>query len=217
MKRQWIGALLVLSASSMAVGGGLSFPGLFPPSMPGSEKTNPAIKALRDYKATLHTTLGDIELSLDPDSAPNAVRSFLKLAQTGFYDGSRFDCLFKGKMVFAGAARGGKAPDTLEFEISPVGHMTGSVALDTAPPDKKWPKRNSGGRFFINLAPQHHLDDDYTVFASIRGDGLAVVRRIGDARTRPGDGHPVPIEDILIERVTITKKTQSKPETKEKD
>ena len=219
MTTKWMGTLLLVASGAVATAGGLSFPGLFPPSFRGSEKPNPAIEALRDYKATLHTTLGNIELALDPDSAPNAVRNFIKLAQQGFYDGSRFGCILKGRMIFAGAAHGGEAPQPIDYESSAAGHAVGSVAMDTVPADtkdKQAPKRNSGSRFFINLAAQHHLDDDYTVFASI-ANGLTVAQRIGEARTRPGDGQPAPIEDILIERITITKKTQSKPETKEKE
>ena len=50
----------------------------------------PAGKRLA-YKATLETELGPIEIALLPDLAPNHVRSFVALAQAGYYDGLVFD------------------------------------------------------------------------------------------------------------------------------
>src|SRR5262249_30900166 len=38
------------------------------------------------YSATIQTELGEIELELRPDLAPNHVRSFIALARAGYYD-----------------------------------------------------------------------------------------------------------------------------------
>ncbi|MFC1806687.1 peptidylprolyl isomerase [Planctomycetota bacterium] len=212
MNRNWIGALLVLALGASASAGAMSFPPFMPPSR-STEKPHPAIEKLRDYSATIHTSLGDMEIAFGPEDAPNAVRNFIKLALKGAYDGSRFDCIFKGKMVFAGAPKG-DAAQTIGHERSPLGNKAGTLAMDTVPRDPKdrfAAKKNSGSRFFINVVDQHHLDDDYTVFARITGaKGLDVAERIGQARTRPKDGQPTPIEDIVIERITITKKTEEK-------
>jgi cyclophilin family peptidyl-prolyl cis-trans isomerase len=55
------------------------------------------------------------------------------------------------------------------------------------------------------VGKQHHLDRDYTVFGRIT-DGLEVARRISAAPCRDNGGRPLPLEDILIERITIEKK-----------
>ena len=44
-----------------------------------------------DYTAVLDTDLGEIEISLRPDAAPNHVRNFVALIRAGYYDGMRFD------------------------------------------------------------------------------------------------------------------------------
>ena len=213
MNSKWIGGLLGLTFGTIASAGGLSFPGFAPPGSRGTEKPNPAIEALRDHTATLHTNLGDLVVALEPDGAPNAVRNFIKLAQKGFYDGSRFYGVFRDRMVLAGDPTGKGTGDvgyTLPHERSSLGHTPGTLAMDTAPPDPKStfsPRKNSGSRFFINVAAQHHLDRDYTVFGRIT-EGLEVARRMSQARTISQDGQPAPLEEIVIERITIAKKTE---------
>jgi cyclophilin family peptidyl-prolyl cis-trans isomerase len=80
--------------------------------------------------------------------------------------------------------------------------------------DRVPPGPNSGSRFFISLSDQPHLDGDYTVFARLTA-GLGVARRIGAAATRLTEGQPRPIEDIVIEAVTIRKKREAAQGAKE--
>lgn len=201
-------AFLVVSATVAA--GGMPF--TFPGAPTRSRKPNPAVVALRDYAATLHTNLGNLQVRFYPDEAPNAVRNFIQLAQRGYYDGSRFCTVFPGKMVLAGDPTGTGAGDngkTLAFERSSTPNLAGSLAMDrTAAQDAK---TNSGSRFMISLTDQRHLDGDYTVFGAIT-DGLDVARRIGAARAQPNQGRPTPIEEMVIERVTVTKPLPPKPE-----
>ena len=204
--------LTLLLSASAASAAGLSLPGLGPRTAP---KPNPAIEALRDLTAVLHTTAGDITISFYPDAAPNTVRNFVKLAQTGAYDGHRFQPVFKGKMVVAA----GKDADarTLPFEDTGEPHEAGTLAMDRVTPDPEPDKRvNSATRFFINLAEQTHLDGDYTVFARIT-DGLDVARRIGSARVKTADGQPVPLEDYVIESVVVRKDTKEDAKEEKKD
>ena len=202
--RTLLASLLGLAAMAATTqAGAMQFPGFMPPSLSRADKPHPAIAKLRDYKAVLHTNLGDITLEFDADSAPNTARNFLKLALRGFYDGSRFYCVFKDRMVLAGdpTSKGtGDVGYTLDYENSPVGHTAGTVAMDTSPTKGK----NSGSRFFINVGSQHQLDRDYTVFARVTA-GLEVVRRIGAAATRPNGGRPAPVEEIVIERIAVSK------------
>jgi len=170
-------------------------------------KTDPAIVALRDYTATLQTNLGNVTLKLLPDAAPNAVRTFIKLAERGAYDRTQFYGIFKGRMILAGDPAG--KGETIKYEDSPLSPIAGMVALDRAPDGS-----NRTGCFFIVLSEQAHLDGDYTIFAEI-AEGMEVARRIGSVATRPNDGCPAPVEDAVIEQVTVSKKKASDPkETK---
>ncbi|MEE9205852.1 MAG: peptidylprolyl isomerase, partial [Acidimicrobiia bacterium] len=51
------------------------------------------------YKATLHTTLGDISLEFLPAEAPLAVNNFLFLAGKGYYDNVIFHRVISGFML----------------------------------------------------------------------------------------------------------------------
>ena len=221
MIRKTIAGLLALALAAAASAGALSFPPFMPPR--DSAKPHPAIAGLRDYSATVHTNLGDMALAFEPDQAPNAVRNFIKLALQGAYDGTRFYGVFKGRMILAGdpTAKGtGDVGYSLDHEPTVVGHAAGALAMDTLPRDPEdrfAPQKNSGSRFFICVSDQRHLDGDYTVFARIT-KGLAVAERISAARTAPGDGCPAPVEEIVIERITLAKKAKEadpKPPDKE--
>ncbi len=214
--------LIVLAFAPVAKAGA---PFLFPGLSRRALKPNPAAAALRDYSATLHTNLGDLSVRFYPDEAPNAVRNFIKLAQQGFYDGARVYCVFNDRMFLVGDPTGtGKGDNgtTIPHERTFAPITAGALLMDLAPerPAKKRgakpEKRNSGSRFMVCVADQRHLDGDFTVFGAI-ADGLDIAKRIGAAATKPNDGRPAPIEDLLIERITITKKTKKPPKPKESE
>ncbi|MFW6162878.1 MAG: peptidylprolyl isomerase [Planctomycetota bacterium] len=206
MERRFVAAALTLAVAACAAAGALPFGPPMPPS--GSQQPHPAIEALRGYSATIHTTLGDMEVAFEPDEAPNAVRNFIKLALKGFYDGSPFYAVFRDKMILAGDPTGkgtGDAGHTLDFEGTFLGAEAGALMMDTVPQEAKdrlAGKKNSGSRFFIAVTDQAHLDGDYTTFARITW-GLDVAERVSRARAIDRDGAPAPVEDLVIERITI--------------
>ena len=201
MRRLLVGIGSVIALTAVAAPAG-TFPwrGAGP-----SPKPHPATEALREYTAAIRTNLGEIPLSLEPDGAPNAVRMFVKLAQRGAYDGTRFSCVFKDRMIVGGALQGrdkGDATEALTHESTPVLSVTaGAIVMDRTPGGDNCP-----ARFLIILTDQTHLDGDYTVFGELTKDGLAVAKRIGAVATRDADGSPAPVEDVVIEQVLVTKK-----------
>ena len=53
-------------------------------------------------RAVITTKFGDIELKLFPDRAPLHVENFVKLAKSGFYDGTIFHRVIPGFMIQGG-------------------------------------------------------------------------------------------------------------------
>ena len=53
-------------------------------------------------KAIIKTKFGDIHIKLYPDVAPNHVENFIKLAKSGFYDGTIFHRVIPGFMIQGG-------------------------------------------------------------------------------------------------------------------
>jgi peptidyl-prolyl cis-trans isomerase B (cyclophilin B) len=213
------GCALLLGLAALASAG---MPMRFGP--PGrSAKPNPAVESLRQYSATVHTTMGDMQVRFYADEAPNAVQNFIKLALQGFYDGQRIYCIFPDRMVLAGDPTGTGTGDNgtqIPYERTYLSFIAGTLAMDRNPhaepvkgPDGTPRQMNSGSRFFIVVADQQHLDRDYTAFGTLT-DGLDVAKRIGAARTTANEGTPKPVEDILIERISVKKRTSEPSEPK---
>lgn len=153
-----------------------------------------------DYEITLETSAGPIRLTLDPKSAPGHVRNMVALAGSGFYDGGCFHRVIKGFMIQGGCPEGtgtGGPGYQIKAEFNATPHEPGVLSMArTNDPD------SAGSQFFICLERVPHLDKKYTAFGKTADDAsLAVVKKIGDVRTLPGDK---PAERVTITKATVT-------------
>ena len=155
--------------------------------------------------ATLHTSKGDIVIEFMEHDAPNTVANFVKLAQSGFYDGTKFHRVIADFMIQGGdpqtkddslSARWGMGGPgyTFEDEIhSNNRNEEGTISMANAGPN------TNGSQFFINAKNNSFLDTKHTVFGKVTS-GLEVVHTIEHVATGPGDR---PIEPVVIEKITI--------------
>ena len=159
------------------------------------------------------TTEGPFTIRLFDEDAPLTVANFIGLAEgskewtdprTGkksnqpYYDGIIFHRVISGFMIQGGdpLGRGTGGPGyTFKDEFSPKRKHSKPGILSMA---NSGPNTN-GGQFFITLAPTPWLDGKHSVFGEVV-DGMDVVEKIGNAKTRPGDR---PATDIVITSVTI--------------
>jgi peptidyl-prolyl cis-trans isomerase A (cyclophilin A) len=166
--------------------------------------------------ATLHTTRGDIRLNLFPDHAPKTVANFVDLAEgtknystnnakgesSGpFYDGSLFHRVIDGFMLQGGdpegTGRGGPGYDFAD-EFHPELQFNRPYLLAMANPGR--PNMN-GSQWFITVAPTTWLNFKHSIFGEVADqESRNVVDGISRIQTGPQDR---PVEDIVIERVTI--------------
>jgi cyclophilin family peptidyl-prolyl cis-trans isomerase len=152
----------------------------------------------------LHTSLGDIVVALEPDLAPEHVRNFLKLTQTGWYDHTIFHRLIPGFVVQGGLGQGRPGNQThyadkwirpLKGEFSSTRkHLRGVLSMArTEDPNSALTS------FFIMLAPAPSLDGKYSIFGKVV-DGFDTLERM-EKVVRGPDGE-TPVEKIeLIEAV----------------
>jgi cyclophilin family peptidyl-prolyl cis-trans isomerase len=125
---------------------------------------------------------GTISIEFYPDSAPNTVANFEKLANSGFYNGLTFHRVEPGFVVQGGDPNGdgtGGPGYKIKAEFNTRKHITGTVAMARAShPD------SAGSQFYICLAPAPFLDNQYTVFGQVT-EGMDLVQRIrrGDKMT----------------------------------
>lgn len=153
--------------------------------------------------ATLRTNLGEIEISFYPES-PNTVANFVKLAEAGFYDGTRFHRVIKGFMIQGGDPNskdddwsndgiGGPGYQFAdEFNDHPL--VTGSLAMANAGPN------TNGSQFFIVTAPATPwLDGRHTNFGYVT-KGMEVVTKIENQKKNEND-HP--LQDVTVLEVIL--------------
>lgn len=155
--------------------------------------------------ATLRTNMGDITLAFFPENAPNTVANFIKLAQTGYYNGTKFHRVIKNFMNQGGdpltkddsmMARWGTGGPGYTFndEISSNNsNVAGSVAMANSGPN------TNGSQFFINAQDNRNLDTGYTVFARVTS-GMDVVLKINNV---PTDSNDRPITPVVLQEVIV--------------
>ena len=147
--------------------------------------------------ATLHTSMGAIELELFDEDAPKTVANFLELTGKGYYDGLVFHRVIPDFMIQGGCPRGdGTGGPGYEFEDEQSGHPVARGALAMA---NRGPNTN-GSQFFIVTADAcPWLDGKHTVFGRVIGgmdviDGISAVQR---------DGRDRPLSPITLDRVGL--------------
>ena len=129
--------------------------------------------------ATITTTEGVITAELYDEEAPGTVANFEKLANEGFYDGTRFHrCI--PDFVIQGGDPLSREPNNPRVGTGGPGytikcetarnvhkHVAGTLSMAHAGKD------TGGSQFFICHAPQRHLDGVHTVFGQVT-DGMVV-------------------------------------------
>jgi len=138
-------------------------------------------------KATIQTSRGTVVADLYDTDAPITVANFEKLANSGFYDGTRFHRVIPDFVVQGGDPYSKGGPDakgpvgtggpgwTIKCETkgNPNKHQVGSLSMAHAGKD------TGGSQFFMVLseANTRHLDGVHTVFGRIT-EGLDVMAQI---------------------------------------
>ena len=140
-------------------------------------------------RAAFDTAKGKFEAELFAKDAPNTVANFEKLANSGFYDGTRFHRVIENFVAQGGdplskdpknARVGSGGPGwTIKCETkgNPNMHQAGSLSMAHAGKD------TGGSQFFVCHGALKHLDGVHTVFGKVDADGMTVVYAIkqGDA------------------------------------
>ena len=126
----------------------------------------------------LKLTYGEVEIELYPGKAPNHVKRFKELADSGKYDGVVFHRVIDGFMAQTGdvkfgnsnsndfnlsrAGMGGSDLPDLKQEFSSLPHDRGTLSMArSSDPD------SANSQFFICFKPAPFLDRQYTVFGKV--------------------------------------------------
>ncbi len=149
--------------------------------------------------AIVETNFGKIVFRLLPDLAPETVRNFVKLAGSGFYDGTLFHRVIPGFMIQGGdpntkgsdkSSWGMGGPGyTVKAEFNSKSHRRGVVSMARAmDPD------SAGSQFFIVTTDSTFLDGQYTAFGEVT-EGMEVADKIVNL---PRDSNDCPNEEAKM-------------------
>ena len=137
------------------------------------------IKEMRNTAVLITTNSGTFMIQLFPDDAPNTVNNFLKLVESGYYDGIVFHRIIPTFMIQAGDpntigpdsdrslwGQGGPGYQINE-EFNTLQHDRGIVSMARSNhPD------TAGSQFFIVHKDNNQLDAKYTAFGRlVQGTG----------------------------------------------
>jgi cyclophilin family peptidyl-prolyl cis-trans isomerase/HEAT repeat protein len=148
--------------------------------VPALQGTNP--------RARVHTAGGVIEIELLAAAAPLTVRNFLTLADSRYFDRSRWHRVVPNFVLQDGDPYGngsGGPGYAIRDEMNRVRYLEGTVGMALSGPD------TGGSQFFITHSPQPHLDGGYTVFGRVTPASLPLIHLVA--------------QDDVIERIEIVR------------
>jgi len=134
------------------------------------------------------TSIGTFKGVFFNDKAPNHCLNFKKLANSGFYDGTKFHRVIPNFMIQGGdiLSRDGKKTNdgtgnpgwTVDAEFNDIKHTRGILSMARSPQGPN----TAGSQFFICISNQFHLDGQYTAFGKIT-EKIAIIDHIVNSPT----------------------------------
>ena len=146
---------------------------------------------------------GVIEIELNEAAAPITCENFVKLVNSGFYDGLTFHRVIPGFMIQGGCPEGTgmggpgwhiKGEFLQNGVANPIKHTRGVISMARA-----MDPNSAGSQFFIMHQDAPHLDGGYAAFGHVVS-GIEVVDEIAAV---PTDWNDKPRTPVVMEKVEI--------------
>ncbi len=169
--------------------------------------TGPVPEMSIDACFVMTTSLGEVGLGIDSRHTPQSAANFIGYVNDGFYDGTLIHRVIHNFIIQGGGftsgmvPKPGKAPIKNEASVG-FSNLRGTLAMARARQSD-----SATSQFFINTLDNPQLDysassEGYAVFGRVLS-GMEVVDQISIVVTnRVGDYSDVPLEEIVIERIT---------------
>ena len=161
---------------------------------------------------TFHTNHGDIVIKTFADKAPVTVENFLNYCRAGFYDNTIFHRVINGFMIQGGGFEPGMNQKATNAAIKNEANNGLKNTIGTLAMARTNDPHSATAQFFINVADNDFLNFrgenvqgwGYCVFAEVV-EGMDVVNKIKGVKTsRSGMHQDVPVEDVVINSVTVS-------------
>ena len=174
----------------------------------GKKESTEAIDAAGKHHIEIQVKdYGTIKAELDGDAAPITVANFLKLAESGFYDGLTFHRVIDGFMIQGGDPKGngtGGADKTIKGEFSQNGvenklsHVRGTLSMA-----RSQDMDSASSQFFIVQSDCTYLDGQYAAFGTVT-EGMELVDKIcKDTPVQDNNGTVSAADQPVIESIKV--------------
>ena len=155
----------------------------------------------------MSTTLSNIQIELYTKDCPETTANFLKLVDSGFYNGLHFHRIIKDFMIQGGCPNS-KNPDSGKAGMGGPGWQIpceksalakahdrpGLFSMANAGPN------TGGSQFFLTTVPTPWLNGNHAVFGEVV-KGMDVVKSIESQETDRRDKPSTPMQIISVERI----------------
>lgn len=154
---------------------------------------------------------GTIEVALDESTAPETVKNFVELAESGFYDGLKFHRIMEDFMMQGGDPSGdgtGGSEKNIKGEFrnngvdNPLSHTKGAISMA-----RSNDYNSASSQFFICHADATFLDGDYAVFGYVT-KGFDVVDKVCVNSNPTDDNGTIPEDEKPVIRTITIKKAK---------
>lgn len=149
---------------------------------------------------------GKMVLELMPEYAPKTVENFVKLAESGFYDGLIFHRVIEGFVIQGGDPKGngtgGSDQNILgefaanDFQQNKLSHSRGVISMA-----RSSDMNSASSQFFIVHKDATFLDGDYAAFGKLI-EGFDVLDKIATVETV----NEKPVKDVVIKEIKVVSK-----------
>jgi cyclophilin family peptidyl-prolyl cis-trans isomerase len=165
------------------------------------EEPDEKLSKSKTYVATVSTTCGDFEITLDPEQAPVTGGSFKYLADQQFFDGLAFHRVVPNFVIQGGDPNGdgsgGPGYTVVEAPPGDLSYEEGVVAMAKTQDE---PAGASGSQFFVVTGPDAaSLTPDYALLGKVT-EGMDVATKIGQIQS---DQSGAPAAQVVIKSITV--------------
>jgi len=172
------------------------------------EFTQMEIDEMKNKAVLITMNDGTFMIELFPEDAPNTVNSFLKLVESGYYDGMVFHRIISGFMIQTGDPNtkdpgidrslwGTGGPGySIDEEFNTLQHDRGMISMARGHQED-----SAGSQFFIVHKDSSFLDGKYTVFGRLV-PGTHSINALDIIASIPTDSNDAPLD---VSKATIVK------------
>ena len=165
------------------------------------KKPDEKLSGSKTYIATVSTSCGDFEITLDSKQAPITGGSFKYLADQKFFDGTTFHRIVPNFVIQGGDPAGtGEGGPGYSVEEAPPSDLTYTKYLVAMAKTGAEPPGTSGSQFFVVTGDDAaSLTPDYALLGEVTS-GQEVVDKIGGIQA---DANGTPAAQVVMKSVTV--------------